>query len=85
MARLGLIATPIGTRINIDNRPDGARNVPIDSEQFPSGHADAIVTDVYLWGTQSPARIAVPKVDLVPPGERGDWMVDRSPGGIESA
>jgi hypothetical protein len=63
----GILCLPIGTRIHIDNVLEGAE-VPLDGERFPNGHADAIVTGIRLWGTQSSARALILDVELREPG-----------------
>ena len=71
----GLLVLPIGSRIHIDNL--GELDVPLDVERFPHGRADAVVTGVRLWGTQSPMRCLVLLVELTDPGSEGGWMIDR--------
>ena len=61
----GLVCLPIGTRIQIDNGVGGDdTDVPLDAEKFPSGRADAIVTGIRLWGTQSPKRALILDVEI---------------------
>jgi len=72
----GLIPLPIGTRINLDNL-EGESRVPIDHERFPSGHADAIALNAFVWGTQSSNSCLVLEVELTEPGDIGTWMVYR--------
>lgn len=71
----GLLPLPIGSRINLDNLSDHPQ-VPLDVERFPRGRADAVVVNVRLWGTQSPARCLVLEVELTDPGDVGGWMVN---------
>jgi hypothetical protein len=63
----GPLCLPIGARIHIDNGV-GGDNVPLDDEKFPSGHADAIVTGLRIWGTQSPRRVLILDVEVKDPG-----------------
>ncbi len=60
----GLVCLPIGTRIHIDNGIEGVIDVPLDAEKFPRGRADAIVTGIRLWGTQSPNRVLILDVEV---------------------
>lgn len=72
----GLLPLPIGTVINLDNI-SGHPQVPLDSERFPNGHADAVVTELHLWGTQGDERVLVLKVKLLAPGSPRamEWSV----------
>jgi hypothetical protein len=63
----GLFCPPIGTRIHVDNGV-GGDDIPLDEVQFPNGHADAIVTGIRIWGTQSPARALILEVEMMDPG-----------------
>ena len=63
----GLLPLPVGARINLDN-VDGLPQVPLDPERFPSGHADAVVRGVKVWGTQGAGRCLVLEVELEAPG-----------------
>lgn len=64
----GLFVLPVGSRINLDNL-SGHSQLPLPPERFPSGHADAIVTGLNVWGMMSAGRILVLEVQLVPVGE----------------
>jgi hypothetical protein len=64
----GPLWLPLGSRIQFDNVP-GFPQVHLDSERFPDGRADGIVTKVSLWGTQAPSRVVVLSVVLVLPGQ----------------
>ena len=70
----GVLCLPIGTRIHIDNNIGEGETVPLDSELFPNGRADAIVREIKLWGTQSPARALILDVQLREPGSE-IWSV----------
>jgi len=72
----GLLPLPIGSRINLDNLR-GLPQVPLDSERFPNGRADAVVVGVRLWGTQGNGRVLVLEVELTEAGGVGGWMIDR--------
>jgi hypothetical protein len=69
----GFVPLPIGSRIELTNRdiPAGSAvpEVPLDPERFPGGSADAVVTGLRVWGTQSGLPYLVLDVKLVPPGE----------------
>jgi len=60
----GLFFLPIGARIQIDNGVGDGTDVPLDAEKFPSGRADAIVTGIRLWGTQSSKRVLILDVEV---------------------
>jgi len=60
----GLFCLPIGARMHIDNDVDNDRNVPLDIEKFSSGRADAIVTGIRVWGTQSSKRVLILDVEV---------------------
>lgn len=74
----GLLPLPIGTRINLDNLDnlDGEPQISLDPERFPTGHADAVVVNVRIWGTQDSSRLLVLEVELTEAGDTGTWMVD---------
>lgn len=71
----GLLPLPIGTRINLDNL-DGEPQISLDPKRFPTGHADAVVVNVRIWGTQDPSRLLVLEVEPTEAGDTGIWMVD---------
>ena len=60
----GIFCLPIGARIQIDNGVGDGVDVPLNAEKFPSGRADAIVTGMRIWGTQSPKRALIVEVEV---------------------
>lgn len=62
----GLLPLPKGSRIEL-----GGPEVDLDSERFPTGHADAVVTGMTLSRTQYDSRFLVLEVELHEPGWRG--------------
>jgi hypothetical protein len=62
----GLLILPIGARINLDNLP-GVPHVQLDAVRFESGHADAVVVGVRVWGTQGADPVLVLEVELSGP------------------
>jgi hypothetical protein len=75
----GLLALPIGSRINLDNTPALGANllVPLDPDRFSTGHADAVVVGVRVWGTQGSTPCLVLEVEITDPGGSSGWMIDR--------
>ena len=66
----GLLALPIGSRINLDNRGiEGAVLVPVDAERFQSQVVDAVVVGVEVRDTQHQSRFLALIVELTNPGE----------------
>lgn len=43
--------------------------ISLDPERFPTGHADAGVVNVLIWGTQSSSRLLVLEVQLTEAGD----------------
>lgn len=57
------MSLPIGARIQLDD-VDEAKKIDFDWDQFPSGHADAIVTGIRIWGAQSMRPALVLEVEV---------------------
>jgi hypothetical protein len=67
----GWAPLPLGARIEITNGQGVLKvgpEVPLDSDRFPHGRADAVVVGIRLWGAQSPSACLVLDVKLVDPG-----------------
>jgi hypothetical protein len=65
----GLLPLPPGARLHLDNLPGGPEIV--DRHRFPSGHADAIVIAVEVFGAVSDESHLALAVELVPRDQTG--------------